>query len=292
MNIEPSMTFDISSSMWAYGVHIGPTAPQGTLIVNGTFSIYSSDFARGFYAAGIVASSTIINGVFTISGNEAWGVLFYEFVSGPVTINTAFTIYATENGYGVFFRESIIDPVVINGVFFISISTSGVECYGVWLENSFNEELTINGWFVLSSASTSDKIFSVYLNDSVESLNMTADTTNFLSNKEDKTDIFDQNKLPDEWPGSYRWNGTIIDKSNPDTLGDSALALKTIITDDVDPDNNNPWFSISVIDNAADPDNKAVFNNAYKIALQSYVDTCGESIAKPWLESIINQIPT
>lgn len=296
MNIEPSMTFNIRSSSpsaRAYGVHIGPTGPQGTLKINGTFSIYSANLARGFYAAGIAASSTIIDGVFTISGVESYGVYFYEFVSGPVTINTTFTIYATEKGYGVFFRDSIIEPVVINGVFFISTPislTSGVEYCGVWLKNSFNE-VTINGWFVLSTASISDKIFSVYLDDSVESLNMTAETTKFLSNKTDKTNIFDQNKLPDEWAGSYQWNGETIDKSKPDTSGDSVLALKIITTNDVDSD-NNPWFSINVIDHAANSTNKDDFNNAYKTALQSYVATCDDSIAKPWLESIINQILT
>jgi hypothetical protein len=62
---------------------------------------------------------------------------------------------------------------------------------------------------------------------------------------------------------------------------------------DVPDQTQNPNFTIKVIDTAGVDGSKATFNTAYKNALNTYVASVDcPTTAKPWLVSIIGQIPT
>jgi hypothetical protein len=108
--------------------------------------------------------------------------------------------------------------------------------------------------------------------------------TQFFSNKVDSGNIFTKYPSTNE-NHNYKWNGTNMSYADHGSVADGSLTL-------MDVSNQTTNFTIKVID-AASGDSKVTFNTAYKNALSAYADSDGcPATAKPWLESIIGQIPT
>jgi hypothetical protein len=98
-------------------------------------------------------------------------------------------------------------------------------------------------------------------------------------------------KLPQDTDITYYWNGTKISWSGTswtNTPADPSLTLQTIYDTGINTGYN---FSIMVIDDCTLPSNKFYFNQTYKNALTSYINSpdCSAT-ARTWLTNIINRI--
>lgn len=299
MNIEPSMTLNITfhgenhSDLLGIIIYVPITS---YVTINGTFNISGNSVCRGVYIGSTITdgSSLIINGNFSIydfdsdGWNFACGVYFNSNIDGSVIINGNFTIFASNDSTsGVYFGDTC------NHIYFIDISAtfalSGSVTYGV---NFFGDIDTsyiriIDSTFtIISSFISYDGVshsYSILFGSVTNSTLIMDTTTQFFSNTVDTGNIF---SAISDWIGSYKWNGATISGSN-NSAADSSLTLVDISDNDV-----NPNFTIKVIGaDGKSGDSKAEFNTKYKSALQAYVNTCGDSAAKSWLENIINNIP-
>ncbi|MDR0545726.1 MAG: hypothetical protein LBG49_02275 [Mycoplasmataceae bacterium] len=283
INIEPSMTFDISSTdNFAYGVRLQDTTASSIQKINGTFKVSSSTKdAYGVFINGVCAGNTTINGTFSIYSLayvDAVGVYFDSAETNSTqTINGTFTISSAQNhAYGVIFVSTALNSIqTINGIF--SLTTISIESViGVYFQTASAGNANIGGTFALYNAS-SGVTRSIYFSGTGVLVTKQA---HFFSNKIDSS----CSSLPNGTV--YSWNGILIttngvNQTNPDP---------TLNTTDIKDDESAPHFLIKVINNAMNS-NRTTFNTAYKNALGAFIVTCGDSIAKSWLESIVGKIP-
>jgi hypothetical protein len=136
--------------------------------------------------------------------------------------------------------------------------------------------------FVTYTSYPSSLTFSFYFSGETSG-NINTDLVKMFSNKFDSTNLFD--KFPN-WAGQFEWNGSRVDSRTASTKDDTLTLLNVVDT------NPNPHFAIKVINGSQFLFNKPTFNTSYKNNLQNFINKNSNSIAFPWLQSIIFNIPT
>jgi hypothetical protein len=290
-NVTINGTFTILSDVDACGVCFHSNVATGNITINGTFNISSKGF--GAYVYGVYFRSSTapdsnitINGTFNLSGlTDVWGIYFDSTVAGVITLDGTFTIFANNwTVVAVLLAGDITSgSVTVNGTFcvFSNGQASCFECEGIRTGAS----LIINGTFTVFS-DTESPVSVLFYNDVQGTFSMTY--AQFFSNKKDEGNIFE---WITDWSGSYKWNGRTINKDElpEDSDADSSLTTTAVYNSDEEIDSQF-WIQVISNDNR-EGNSKRVFNTAYKNALNAYVNNneC-PTIAKPWLQSIINKI--
>ncbi|MDR3329653.1 MAG: hypothetical protein LBS76_00060, partial [Mycoplasmataceae bacterium] len=234
-------------------------------------------------------SNQTISGTFAISSasSTAYGVVFSITAAGSTqTISGTFTISsASSTAIGVYLSAAISGNITISGTFTISStsSCSGVYFYG-YEGASINGNTTISGTFAISSASST--AYGVFFRTTA-SCTLTMVGSQFFSNQVDSGNIFTIYPS-DDADHNYKWNGAEMTSDSHSSSADETLALVSV-SDQLP----NPNFTIKAINTAGVDGSKATFNTTYKNALSVYATSVDcPATAKPWLMSIIGQIPT
>jgi hypothetical protein len=183
MYVDESISANIVSSGYAYGVYFNSTTSGSIQNIDGNFSVSSEDFAFGVYFYSSAADSTQnVNGNFLVSSSygNAYGVYFNSTAAGSAqNVNGNFSISGWDNANGVFFNSAGASSLTINGNFSIF---SDDFAYGVYFNSTASGSIqNINGNFSISSSSGS--AYGVYFSSSAYGTRL--GTPTFYSNKTD-----------------------------------------------------------------------------------------------------------
>jgi hypothetical protein len=154
--IDPSVTFDVYSAAFTYGVYFCNTAAGSIQTINGTFTVatINSSHAYGVYFIEDASGNATINGTFVISSAyHAYGVYFNIATGGSTqTVNGNFTVHSTNNAaYGVYFDITAVGSIqIINGTF--TVSADIYFAYGIYFYDYTSGNITTNGTFTIYSS--------------------------------------------------------------------------------------------------------------------------------------------